>query len=78
MLSEYNIRPLILHRLIVIPPVYVFDGKPPALKSGELANRKARKAQAIADYEKAREAGDVEMMQKMADRTATVRWNWND
>jgi flap endonuclease-1 len=42
------------------------------LKSGELANRKARKAQAIADYEKAREAGDVEMMQKMADRTATV------
>ncbi|CAD7938399.1 unnamed protein product [Amoebophrya sp. A25] len=53
-------------------PVYVFDGKPPSLKSGELANRKARKEQAIEDYEKAKEDGDAEKMQKMADRSVSV------
>lgn len=55
-----------------VKPVYVFDGKPPALKSGELANRKAKKAQAMEDYEKAKEAGDAATMQKMADRTVSV------
>jgi len=37
-----------------------------------LAGRKARKAQAMADYEKAKDEGDAETMQKMADRTTTV------
>mmetsp|Transcript_4969 Transcript_4969/g.12452 ORF Transcript_4969/g.12452 Transcript_4969/m.12452 type:complete len:446 (-) Transcript_4969:226-1563(-) len=55
-----------------IKPVYVFDGKAPSLKSGELANRKAKKQQAIEDYEKAKEAGDAETMQKMADRSVSV------
>jgi flap endonuclease-1 len=52
--------------------VYVFDGKPPFLKSGELATRKARKAEAIRDYQKAKDAGDAEKMQIMADRSTTV------
>lgn len=50
-------------------PVYVFDGKPPTLKSGELAGRKARKEKAVEEYEQAKEAGDADKMQKMADRT---------
>ncbi|CAD7945537.1 unnamed protein product [Amoebophrya sp. A120] len=53
-------------------PVYVFDGKAPSLKSGELANRKARKQQALEDYEKAKDEGDADKMQKMADRSVTV------
>lgn len=40
-----------------IKPVYVFDGKPPQMKSGELGKRAERRAEAQAALEKATEAG---------------------
>ncbi|TMW68774.1 hypothetical protein Poli38472_006242 [Pythium oligandrum] len=43
-----------------IKPVYVFDGKPPVLKSGELAKRKDKRTQAEAGLQEATEAGNVE------------------
>lgn len=46
--------------------VYVFDGKPPALKFGTNATRTSRKDEAQEKYEKAREEEDVEAMGKYA------------
>jgi flap endonuclease-1 len=43
-----------------IKPVYVFDGKPPELKSGELEKRKEAREKAEADLKKAEEAGATE------------------
>lgn len=40
-----------------IKPVYVFDGKPPELKSGELSKRQERREEAQKALEKAEEAG---------------------
>lgn len=40
-----------------IKPVYVFDGKPPELKSGELSKRAERREEAQKALEKAEEAG---------------------
>jgi flap endonuclease-1 len=42
-----------------IKPVYVFDGKPPTLKGGELQKRKERRAEAEEHLEKATEAGII-------------------
>lgn len=55
-----------------LKPIYVFDGKPPEMKSGELAERKKRAAEAQQEFEKAKEAGDDEMMEKMSKRTVRV------
>jgi len=55
-----------------IKPVYVFDGKPPTMKGGELAKRKDKREQAEADLAKAKEAGDAEMIEKMSKRTVRV------
>lgn len=51
-----------------IKPVYVFDGKPPELKSGELVKRKERREEAEKELEKAKEAGDTEGVQKFERR----------
>lgn len=40
-----------------IRPVYVFDGKPPEMKSGELSKRAERREEAQKALEKAEEAG---------------------
>lgn len=40
-----------------IKPIYVFDGKPPNLKSGELEKRAERREEAKKQLEKAEEAG---------------------
>ena len=55
-----------------IEPVYVFDGKPPTMKGGELAKRKDKREAAEAELEKAKEAGDQEMIEKMSKRTVRV------
>lgn len=47
-----------------IKPVYVFDGKPPELKLGELAARRAKRETAAKGLEAAVEAGDEEQIQK--------------
>lgn len=53
-------------------PVYVFDGKPPNLKSGELDKRAERRDQAQKSLEKAEEAGDVEQIEKFSRRLVKV------
>ena len=40
-----------------IKPVYVFDGKPPTLKGGELAKRAERREEAQKQLQAAEEAG---------------------
>lgn len=52
-----------------IKPAYVFDGKPPTMKGGELAKRHVRAAEATAGLDKAREAGNQEDIEKFSKRT---------
>ena len=55
-----------------IKPVFVFDGKPPALKGGELAKRTALKAAATDALEVARESGVVEDIERFSKRTVKM------
>ncbi|KXJ23819.1 flap endonuclease 1 [Exaiptasia diaphana] len=55
-----------------IKPVYVFDGKPPQLKSGELAKRTERRQEAQKALEKAEEAGETENIDKFSRRLVRV------
>lgn len=55
-----------------IKPLYVFDGAPPKLKSGELAKRFQRKAEATEMHEEAKEIGTAEEMEKFSRRTVRV------
>ena len=61
-----------------IKPLYVFDGAPPKLKSGELAKRVQRKAEAHEAHEEARETGTAEDMEKFSRRTVRVTREHND
>lgn len=61
-----------------IKPVYVFDGKPPTLKSGELAKRSERKKEAKVKLEAATEAGDAESAAKLVKQTVTVTQQHNE
>ncbi len=58
-----------------IKPVYVFDGKPPSLKSAEIEHRKQIKKDATVKYEKAIKAGDLESARKYAQQTTSMRDN---
>ncbi len=49
-----------------IKPIWVFDGKPPELKSGELEKRKEKKEKAEEEKKEAIEAGDFEKAKQMA------------
>lgn len=55
-----------------IKPLYVFDGAPPKLKSGELAKRIARKTEAHEQHEEAKETGTAEEVEKYSRRTVRV------
>lgn len=55
-----------------IKPIYVFDGKPPKLKEGELESRRQKATEAAKEFEAAKEAGDDEAMEKMSKRTVRV------
>ncbi|XP_005105611.1 flap endonuclease 1 [Aplysia californica] len=61
-----------------IKPVYVFDGKPPDMKSGELAKRKEKRDEAQKELEKAEEAGDEENVEKFSRRLVKVTKEHND
>ncbi|XP_068116531.1 flap endonuclease 1 [Hyperolius riggenbachi] len=61
-----------------IKPVYVFDGKPPQLKSGELAKRSERRAEAEKQLEAAEEAGEVENIEKFNKRLVKVTKQHNE
>ncbi|HII14762.1 MAG TPA: flap endonuclease-1 [Nanoarchaeota archaeon] len=47
-----------------VKPAFVFDGKPPALKGGEIERRRGRKEKAAEKYEEAKEEGDESSMLK--------------
>ena len=55
-----------------IKPVYVFDGKPPTMKAGELEKRKEKRDEAQAALEKAKEEGNVEEIDKQNRRLVKV------
>lgn len=55
-----------------IKPLFVFDGAPPKLKSGELAKRFQRKADAHEKHEEALETGTTEEVEKFSRRTVRV------
>ena len=61
-----------------IKPVYVFDGAPPKLKSGELAKRFQRKSEAKEAHEEAKETGTAEEVEKFSRRTVRVTREHND
>ena len=56
-----------------IKPVYVFDGKPPSLKTAEIERRKLGKKEAIIKYEKAKAEGDFESARKYAQQTTSMQ-----
>ena len=55
-----------------IKPLWVFDGVPPALKSGEIASRNARRERGARAHEAAAERGDVAEMNRQSKRTTRV------
>lgn len=61
-----------------IKPLYVFDGAPPKLKSGELAKRFARKSEANEAHEEAKETGTAEDVEKFSRRTVRVTREHNE
>ena len=56
-----------------IRPVYVFDGKPPSLKSAEIERRKQIKRDATIKFEKALTEGKYEEAKKYAQQTSSMR-----
>ena len=61
-----------------IKPVYVFDGKPPQMKSGELALRMAKRAKAELDLAAAQAAEDMEDVDKFSRRLVKVSRQHNE
>ncbi len=56
-----------------IKPVYVFDGKPPSLKTAEIERRRQIKKDATIKYEKALAAGEMEDARKYAQQTTSMK-----
>jgi len=56
-----------------IKPVYVFDGKPPSLKSAEIERRKQIKKEATIKYENAISQGRYEEAKKYAQQTSVLK-----
>ncbi len=61
-----------------IKPVYVFDGKPPDMKSLELEKRGERRQDAEKAHDKAVEDGDTVAMDKFSRRLVKVTQQHND
>jgi flap endonuclease-1 len=56
-----------------IKPVWVFDGKPPSLKTAEIERRRQIKKDATVKYEKAIAAGEMEDARKYAQQTTSMK-----
>lgn len=61
-----------------IKPIYVFDGKPPDMKSGELTKRSEKREEAQKQLDKATEAGDAADMDKFNRRLVRVTKHHNE
>lgn len=57
---------------IGISPIYVFDGKPPSLKSAEIERRRQIKKDATVKYEMALAAGDMEGVRRYAQQMTSI------
>src|SRR3989338_8017608 len=55
-----------------VRPIYVFDGKPPGFKSGELEGRSERKKEAEAKWKAALEKGNMAEARKAAQATSRL------
>lgn len=55
-----------------IKPVFVFDGKPPEDKQGELERRRQAREAAETEQQKAEEEGDIERAKQLSRRTVKV------
>ena len=56
-----------------IKPVYIFDGRPPSLKTAEIERRRQIKKDATVKYEKAIDEGNLEDARKFAQQTTSMR-----
>ena len=56
-----------------VKPIYVFDGKPPALKEAELKRRMEIREEALIKYEEALKAGRLEEARKYAQQAARLK-----
>jgi len=56
-----------------IKPVWVFDGRPPSLKTAEIERRRQIKKDATVKYEKAIAAGEMEEARKYAQQTTSMK-----
>ncbi|KAI0074139.1 PIN domain-like protein [Panus rudis PR-1116 ss-1] len=61
-----------------IKPAYVFDGKPPELKSGVLSKRFERREEAKEEGEEAKETGTAEDVDRFSRRTVKVTREHNE
>jgi len=61
-----------------VRPVYVFDGKPPNIKSGELVKRREKRAKAEKELAIAKEAGNIEDQDKQNKRLVRAGTKEND
>lgn len=61
-----------------IKPVFVFDGKPPEMKSGELEKRTERRAENEKQMNEAIEKGDAEAVNKFSRRLVKVTTKQNE
>ena len=57
-----------------LKPVYVFDGKPPTMKSGELEKRMEKRADAEEALKKAQQEGNEEEIDKQSRRLGMYAW----
>ncbi|HID91093.1 TPA: flap endonuclease-1 [Candidatus Bathyarchaeota archaeon] len=53
--------------------IYIFDGRPPALKEVEIKRRMEARTEALVRYEEARRRGDVEEARRYAQRAAVLK-----
>ncbi|KAJ2771583.1 Elongation of fatty acids protein 2 [Coemansia nantahalensis] len=61
-----------------LKPVYVFDGKPPTMKGGELEKRREKREKAEASLKEAEEEGNDDEILKQSKRLAKVTPEIND
>ena len=61
-----------------VRPVYVFDGKPPNIKSHELTKRKEKREKATEELKKAQEEGNMEEVDKQSKRLVRAGTKEND
>lgn len=61
-----------------VKPCYVFDGKPPTLKSGELAKRTKNRTKAAEELKSAQDRDDTEAMNKYSSRLVKVTRQHNE